>query len=229
MLAERGRSFRPRLVKGFRDVDGNIKSTPPVEDKPVTGISDADWTTVIVRMVHTTHCDTYCGTGWVAFKGAAYDAAGKTGTAQVYTVAQNAKYNAKAVPETLRDHAWFIAFAPAEDPKIAVAVLVENGGFGASDAAPIARKVMDAYLLHQTPNEAESATPQATPSQGNPLVESVDIGHGGIARTRRTLSRLGETAVGAEPRRPAAGGAGSVSRSTVWRSSTAPRARASTR
>jgi penicillin-binding protein 2 len=162
VLAERGRSFRPRLVKGFRDADGNIKWAPPIEEKPVTGISDTDWTTVIDAMVHTTHCEPYCGTAWVAFKGAAYAAGGKTGTAQVYTVAQNAKYNAKVVPETLRDHAWFIAFAPAQDPKIAVAVLVENAGFGSSNAAPIARKVMDTYLLHKdTPKEIESATSQA--------------------------------------------------------------------
>jgi penicillin-binding protein 2 len=161
VLAERGRSFRPRLVKGFRDSDGNIKWVPPVEEEPVTGISDAAWTTVIGAMVGTTHCAAYCGTAWVAFKGAAYDAGGKTGTAQVYTVAQNAKYNAKTLPETLRDHAWFIAFAPADAPKIAVAVLVENAGFGSSNAAPIARKVMDTYLLHKdTPKEVDTATTQ---------------------------------------------------------------------
>jgi len=158
VLAERGRSFRPRLVKGFRDADGQVKLLPAVEDTPVTGISNADWDTVIDAMVGVTHCGSYCGTGALAFKGAAYVSGGKTGTAQVYTVAQNAKYNAKVVPETLRDHAWFIAFAPVESPKIAVAVLVENAGFGASNAAPIARKVMDAYLLQPaTPKEAESA------------------------------------------------------------------------
>ena len=76
-----------------------------------------------------------------------YDIAGKTGTAQVFSVGQNEKYNEKMVPERLRDHSWFIAFAPAEAPRIAVAVLVENGGFGSTGAAPIARKVMDAWLL----------------------------------------------------------------------------------
>jgi penicillin-binding protein 2 len=178
-LAERGRNFRPRLVKGFHDVDGNIRSLPPIEDKPVTGISDADWNTVIDAMVHTTHCNPYCGTAWLPFKGAAYDAGGKTGTAQVYTVAQNAKYNAKTLPETLRDHAWFIAFAPADAPKIAVAVLVENAGFGSSNAAPIARKVMDTYLLRkEDPKEgaAKDSAPQdnaakdagSAASQGKP-------------------------------------------------------------
>jgi penicillin-binding protein 2 len=74
--------------------------------------------------------------------------AGKTGTAQVFTVAQNASLdNQKTVPERLRDHSWFIGFAPAEAPRIAVAVIVENGGFGSAVAAPIVRKIMDTYLL----------------------------------------------------------------------------------
>jgi penicillin-binding protein 2 len=65
----------------------------------------------------------------------------------VFSVAQNEKYNAKLISERLRDHSWFIAFAPADEPRIALAVLQENGGAGASAAAPIARKVLDAYLL----------------------------------------------------------------------------------
>jgi len=147
ILAERGRSFRPRVVKGTRDAAGHVHSLAPVEGAPIRGVSDIDWTVVIDAMIGTTHCARYCGTAWVAFKGAAYQAAGKTGTAQVYSVAQNAKYNAKTVPERLRDHAWFIAFAPAEAPRIAVAVLVENAGFGSMNAAPVARKVLDTYLL----------------------------------------------------------------------------------
>ena len=78
---------------------------------------------------------------------AAYVFAGKTGTAQVYTVSRTDKYNASKINERLRDHSWFIAFAPADNPRIAIAVLQENGGAGASAAAPIARKVLDAYLL----------------------------------------------------------------------------------
>jgi penicillin-binding protein 2 len=65
----------------------------------------------------------------------------------VYSVGQNEKYNAKTVAENLRDHAWFVAFAPAEEPRIAIAVLAENAGFGSGTAAPIARAVLDAYLL----------------------------------------------------------------------------------
>ena len=161
-LAERGRGFRPRLVKGVRDATGHVQWLAPAENAPITGVSAADWSVVIDAMVGTTHCARYCGTGWVAFKGAAYEAAGKTGTAQVYTVAQGAKYNAKTVPERLRDHAWFIAFAPAEAPRIAIAVLVENAGFGASNAAPIARKVMDAYLL-DAEGKVKPAPPPGVP------------------------------------------------------------------
>jgi penicillin-binding protein 2 len=75
--------------------------------------------------------------------------AGKTGTAQVYSL-KGAKYSAK-IDERLRDHAWFIAYAPADRPRIAVAVLVENGGFGAQAAAPIARQVFDYYCRRKGP------------------------------------------------------------------------------
>ncbi len=147
VIAERGRSFRPRLVTGVRGADGRVTSFPPIEEKPVEGISQEDWTTVINAMIGTTTCARYCGTGSTAFAKSSYTVAGKTGTAQVYTVGQNEKYNAKTVAENLRDHAWFVAFAPAESPRIAVAVLAENAGFGAGTAAPIARSVLDAYLL----------------------------------------------------------------------------------
>jgi penicillin-binding protein 2 len=143
LIGERGRSFRPRLVVGTRTADGRLSAVAPVEEKRVEGISDNDWTTVIKAMMGTMAY----GTGRFAFAKLAYSAAGKTGTAQVYSVGQNEKYNAKTVAENLRDHAWFVAFAPAEQPRIAIAVLVENAGFGGEIAAPIARKVLDAYLL----------------------------------------------------------------------------------
>ncbi len=142
-LAERGHSFRPRLVMGVRDAKGAIVRSAAVAARGATGISDADWALVLRGMVGAT---TY-GTAAAISKEARYSIAGKTGTAQVFTVAQNARYNEKTVAERLRDHAWFIAFAPADAPRIAICVLVENGGFGASAAAPIARRVMDAYLL----------------------------------------------------------------------------------
>jgi penicillin-binding protein 2 len=94
-----------------------------------------------------------------------YKFAGKTGTAQVFTVKQTESTKTKATDERKRDHAWFIAFAPIEDPKIAIAVLVENGGFGGSTSAPIAQKVLDAFLLGDqagTPPVAPPARPVGT-------------------------------------------------------------------
>jgi penicillin-binding protein 2 len=107
------------------------------------------------------------GTSARAFAGAAYASAGKTGTAQVYTVKQNEKYDAKRVSEHLRDHAWYMAYAPAQAPKIALAVLVENGGFGAQSAAPIARIVFDYYLTGKRPEK-----PGAAPFLGKPGADS---------------------------------------------------------
>jgi penicillin-binding protein 2 len=91
------------------------------------------------------------GTAVYASLGAPYKIAGKTGTAQVVAMKQGEKYDAKKVDERLRDHAWFIAYAPADKPRIALAVLVENGGHGGGTAAPIARKVLDYYLLGKIP------------------------------------------------------------------------------
>jgi penicillin-binding protein 2 len=97
------------------------------------------------------------GTSARAFAGAAYVSAGKTGTAQVYSL-KGEKYSAR-VDERLRDHAWYLAYAPADHPRIAIAVLVENGGFGAQAAAPIVRAVLDYYLLGQKPKAPAVAGP----------------------------------------------------------------------
>jgi penicillin-binding protein 2 len=111
------------------------------------------------------------GTGATAFRGAPYTSGGKTGTAQVITIAQGSKYNASQLDERHRDHALFIAYAPAEDPKIAVAMVVENGGFGAAAAAPIARRVFDYWLMGQYPSVEDLAAVQvakATTPIGTP-------------------------------------------------------------
>jgi penicillin-binding protein 2 len=97
------------------------------------------------------------GTSATAFRGAPYTSGGKTGTAQVITIAQGAKYNASQLDERHRDHALFMAYAPAEDPKIAIAMVVENVGFGAQNAAPIARRAFDYYLQGLYPSEEDIA------------------------------------------------------------------------
>jgi penicillin-binding protein 2 len=97
------------------------------------------------------------GTSARVFAGAPYVSAGKTGTAQVFTVKQNERYDEKRIAHTLRDHAWYSAFAPLDSPKIAVAVLVENGGFGAQSAAPIARRLFDYVLAGKKPEQPGQA------------------------------------------------------------------------
>jgi penicillin-binding protein 2 len=144
VLAAHGKVFKPRLVTGLRDSEsGVVQRIEPQPLPDVKGGTEAEWQVVFNGMIATMTRGTARG----VTKDVAYTIAGKTGTAQVFSVAQNSRYVEKNVSERLRDHSWFIAFAPAEAPRIAVAVLVENGGFGASAAAPIARKVMDAYLL----------------------------------------------------------------------------------
>jgi penicillin-binding protein 2 len=151
VLASRGESFVPRLVTGLRDpASGTVRPIAPVRANTVQLGTAEQWKVIFDGMVATVTRGTARGPA----SGASYTLAGKTGTAQVFTVGQNERYVEKDVQERLRDHSWFIAFAPAEQPRIAVAVLVENGGFGSAAAAPIARKVMDMYLLGKEAVEA---------------------------------------------------------------------------
>ncbi|MBS0578485.1 MAG: penicillin-binding protein 2 [Proteobacteria bacterium] len=143
IIATRGKVWKPRLVSAYRDGEGKLHEVAPQQEGEVQGVSAEDWARVVHGMVGVTQHGTAAAIGLHA----PYTFAGKTGTAQVFTVAQNERYNASAINERLRDHSWFIAFAPADEPRIAIAVIQENGGAGASAAAPIARKVLDAYLL----------------------------------------------------------------------------------
>jgi penicillin-binding protein 2 len=148
VIGSRGKNYKPRLVTALRDpMTGTRSPIKPILVEKVPVASPENWQIAIDGMYAVTHG----GTASRSAAGAPYSIAGKTGTAQVFTVAQNAKYSEKNLSEYLRDHAWFIAFAPVEDPKIAVAVLVENGRSGSGVAAPIARKIMDAYLLRKFP------------------------------------------------------------------------------
>lgn len=144
VVATRGHIWKPRLVAAYRDPStGQLHRIAPVSAGEVAGVAGDDWQRVVHGMIGVTQRGTAAAIG----AHAPYVFAGKTGTAQVFTVARNEKYNAAKINERLRDHSWFIAFAPADAPRIALAVLEENGGAGASAAAPIARKVLDAYLL----------------------------------------------------------------------------------
>jgi len=144
-VANDGVSFRPHLVKSIRSLrSGDVRE---VEREPTHTVPlKPEHLAVIKNALVGVNKE---GTGATAFLKAPYVSAGKTGTAQVYSL-KGEKYHATKVDERLRDHAWFIAYAPADKPRIALAVLVENGGFGAQAAAPVARKVFDYYLTGET-------------------------------------------------------------------------------
>ena len=105
------------------------------------------------------------GTSASSFRGAPYTSAGKTGTAQVIQIKQNEKYVASRIDESFRDHALYMAFAPADKPRIALAMIVENAGFGAQNAAPIARRVFDYWLMDQYPSVEDIAAVQKAQTQ----------------------------------------------------------------
>jgi penicillin-binding protein 2 len=146
-LANDGVVMKPHLVKEVEDLrTGEKRLTVPKESYRIPLKPEH------LKFVRDAMVDVnVSGTGRVAFQGAPYKVGGKTGTAQVVGIKQGEKYNEARVAERHRDHSLFIAFAPAEDPKIALAVLVENGGFGARAAAPIARAAIDYYLLGKKP------------------------------------------------------------------------------
>ncbi len=154
VLANDGVAFQPHLVKEIRRASGSPALTENKQLFDLT-IEPAHLQLVKGAMEAVTKPG---GTAAGSFYGVGYRAAGKTGTAQVVAIKQGEKYDAKKLSEYNRDHAWFIAFAPADKPRIALAVLAENGGHGGSTAAPIARKVMDYYLLGKVPQPLQKVT-----------------------------------------------------------------------
>jgi penicillin-binding protein 2 len=152
-IAERGKIIAmPRLVAGTR-APGSVTVVPRSSTfaKPIDMATDEQWNVIYDGMIGAV---TQPGaTAYLAFRGALYKLAGKTGTAQVVTVKQTESTKHQDADVRKREHAWFIAFAPVDDPKIAISVLIENGGFGGSTAGPIARKVLDTYLLADESSE----------------------------------------------------------------------------
>jgi penicillin-binding protein 2 len=144
MLANRGRNVEPRLVDALKAPYEVENPYPRKGEEPVGMIEPKRWNTIVDAMIDVVHSQR--GTAKGIAPGLRYQVAGKTGTAQVFTVGQGQDYKKMNITKAMRDHAWFVAFAPAEDPRIAVAVIAEHGGHGGSVAAPIARAVMDEYL-----------------------------------------------------------------------------------
>ncbi len=164
IMANRGRWVQPRMLQGvIEQPGGEPQPYAPMlnrKEKPddIQLKNPQHWQQVIDGMVSVMHGPK--GTARRSAAGASYTIAGKTGTAQVVGIAQDAVYDAEALEERHRDHALFVAFAPVEDPRIALAVVVENGGDrgggGSSTAAPVAREVLDAWLLGDYVNDLEA-------------------------------------------------------------------------
>jgi penicillin-binding protein 2 len=150
MLANGGKRVEPRLVQAVRDPLAHTWQLQPVRSPAQMAIDPAHLAVVREGMMDVMRPG---GTASAAAAGAPYTIAGKTGTAQVVGIKQGARYDASRLSRQYRDHALFIAYAPAENPTIAVAVMVENGGHGGSTAAPIARAVFDYYLTGKRPGD----------------------------------------------------------------------------
>jgi len=146
-LANDGVVMKPHLVREIEDLRTGVRRQVVPQESYRIPVKPEYMKFVRDAMVDVN----ISGTGRLAFQGVPYKVGGKTGTAQVVGIKQGEKYNESRVAERHRDHSLFIAFAPAEDPAIAIAVLVENGGFGARAAAPIARAAIDYYLLGKKP------------------------------------------------------------------------------
>jgi penicillin-binding protein 2 len=161
VLANRGVIYKPHVVRQIQNSVTNALTS--IEISPVGSIPLKDDT---LRRVTDAMVDVLRPGGTAAWAGAGaqYRIAGKTGTAQVVGMKQGEKYDERRIHERLRDHALFVAYAPADQPTVAVAVLVENGGHGSTSAAPIARKVMDFYLLGKEP-EIEPEAPVEEPAE----------------------------------------------------------------
>jgi len=157
-LAARGRLIQPRVVRAARAPGSTVEREFPARVRQPQ-VSSHNLDRMIESMVQVVKSRR--GTA-KRIRTDAYDIAGKTGTVQVFSIKQKERYRESEVAEHMRDHALFVAFAPVEDPRIAVAVIVENGGHGGAMAAPVARRIMDSYLLHRPPPAAagESADGQ---------------------------------------------------------------------
>src|SRR5699024_6051188 len=162
LIARRGKGYVPHLLKAVRDPEsGELKTFKPRPAQPIVLDDPKHWDVGIDGMRSVINAarataDHYAG------KDLQYTLAGKSGTAQVTEIKQGViAPDVDDMPYNKRPHALFIAFAPVEDPQIAVAVIVEHGGGGSSVASPIARQVIDAYLLHDN-NMLQASADQAS-------------------------------------------------------------------
>lgn len=170
-MANQGVQMKPHLLHAVQEPGStSISEQKPQMNVRVPVVNEENWRTAVNSMVSVVHGGR--GTAYSSIgRTATYKIAGKTGTAQVAGIKQGAKYNESQTPERLRDHALFVAFAPAEAPQIAMGIIVENGGHGSSTAAPVARLAMDYYLKDLLGQGSVAKSPEAEVKPGVPPVE----------------------------------------------------------
>ena len=171
-LANNGVVMKPHLVKSIEDGSTRARTLTVAKESYRIPLRQENIDIIKRAMVGVT--SEVGGTALKVFAGAPYTVGGKTGTAQVIAIKKNEKYNAKLIAERLRDNALFTAFAPADKPRIALAIVVENGGFGATTAVPIARKALDFYLLGKRPNEKDTTKVPKEDAEALRAVEEID-------------------------------------------------------
>ncbi|WP_338100683.1 penicillin-binding protein 2, partial [Rubrivivax gelatinosus] len=199
-LASGGQRYTPHLVREVEDVISRERrqiAARPREPLPLKPENVA----VVMRALQGVVLE---GTGAGVFAGAPYTSGGKTGTAQAVTIRANEKYNAAKLEEHKRDHSLYTAVAPMDQPRVALAVVVENAGFGAASAAPIARRVIDYLLLGQYPSEEDLAAVRigrAGPPIGAPR-RAVDVPLPGQAPSAAELAASAAATVVATPAAP---------------------------
>ncbi len=160
ILTQHGHNVIPHLLKSVREGDGHQEPFREPTNQALVVKDDNYWKVAMEGMYRVINGAE--GTGRKAFANTPYKAAGKSGTAQVIGMKQDQKYDAHRLKEEHRDNALFVAFAPYEDPKAVVALILENAGGGSTQAAPVVRQILDAYLVEPKP-ETESVPPQPTP------------------------------------------------------------------
>ena len=198
VLANNGVKHKPRLVIGTQDTV--TRALLPLPPEPPVDLGYKPENVAVIRRALVGV--TLEGTSAKVFAGAGYLSGGKTGTAQAVTIGQKEKYNGAKLEEHQRDHAVYMAFAPADNPKIALAVIVENAGWGAGVAAPIARRVFDYALLGQYPSEEDmaavqkglAAAPIGKPRRADDVAELVALTSKGVAPAPAHAARLGSPA-----------------------------------
>ena len=163
LIANRGVWVEPRLLKDIRGDRSVDEFLPSETHEPLILKNPDDWEYVVDTMEEVMHGAR--GTARSSGQGASYRMAGKTGTAQVFSLGEDEEYDEEQIKERLRDHALFVGFAPSDNPKIAVAVIVENGGGGSSTAAPVARALFDAWLEELPAEDQSSVISQVNPEE----------------------------------------------------------------